>query len=114
MFSETMSDFFQFREEVMDELNGGVSLQPTLPPRVLEAQTYLDQSMRSLAEQHAEAVARLDWFSDDIDNAVKTMGKRLKKAKRELIKQCDTRFGDETTDKALRALGFNTSVREWG
>ena len=81
-------------------------------PQQIETNEFWLGAMRGLAEQHARAIANIDYFdtTKEPQDKIKQIDLRLMLANYALLQQSDTRWGTTRTNRALLENGHSCSA----
>lgn len=72
--------------------------------RAAECAQFWREKQTMLAEKHAEALASIDYFKDDVERSSAELDRKLKIGYRLMLQQSDARWSKQITDRALRLL----------
>lgn len=72
--------------------------------RAVECAKFWRTNLDTLAEKHAEALSKIDYFDGDPEREAKILQRKLSFANLLLLQQSDARWSTEITDRALRLL----------
>lgn len=75
-----------------------------LEARTLECAKFWREKLDMLADKHADALGRIDYFRGDVEWQSKELKRKLQIGYQMLLQQSDARWSRKITDKALENL----------